>query len=135
MLTYRYSFLNTNYQLINRALVITAPMCRDEDRGNHEERIEHRKALKKRLLIYFGSGLICNFINLSSFIIGGFVYKQYFVEILIFTGCAVTAYLILNLYFLDVLRDGVLNPIIKSVGQENIGLMEMDSYAHRGPRA
>jgi hypothetical protein len=122
-------------------------MCREEDRGNHEERIEHRKALKKRLLIYFGSGLICNFINLSSFIIGGFVYKQFFVEILVISGCTVTAYLILNLYFLDVLRDGVLNPIIKTerrnrlvvdsnkVGEENIEVMEMDSYAHRGPRA
>jgi hypothetical protein len=80
-------------------------MSREEDRGNY-------KALKNRLLVYFGSGLLLNFVNLSSFMIGagGFVYKQYFVEILIFTGCAVTAYLILNLYFLDVLRDGVLNP-------------------------
>jgi hypothetical protein len=90
-------------------------MSREEDRGNYEERIQNRKALKNRLLVYFGSGLVSNFINLSSFMIGGFVYKQYFVEILVISGCALTAYLILNLYFLDVLRDGVLSPIANSL--------------------
>jgi hypothetical protein len=102
-----------NYSLVNRALVIvSAPMGREGEsaRFNHQDQIKHRINLKKRLIIYFGLGLGSNVSTVISLSLGGFLYKQVFLESVVLSGCLATAYIILNLYFLDVLRDGVLNP-------------------------
>jgi hypothetical protein len=95
--------------MISRALSIKA-VPRGEDEEEYLKSMAHRRTLRLKLLIYFGLGLVANCINLCSFVMARFIFKQYFVEFNLINACGLAAYPILNLYLLDVLRDGVLNP-------------------------
>jgi hypothetical protein len=103
----------SNHQMISRVLQVKAIPRGQEgnaSRNEWEKQTSRRKILRRKLLAYFGLSLVVNFINLISYASARFLLTQYFVEINLINSCGLAMYLILNLYFLDVLRDGVLNP-------------------------
>jgi hypothetical protein len=99
--------------MINRALQAKAiPRGQDgnANRDAWEKQKAHRKILRRKLLTYFGLSLVVNFIYLISYASARSLLAKYFVELSLINSCGLATYLILNLYFLGVLRDGVLNP-------------------------
>jgi hypothetical protein len=66
--------------------------------------------LRRKLLCYFSLGLAMNFVNLTVYILMVAFFDEYYVELSTINGNVGALYLIANLYFLDVLRDGVMSP-------------------------
>jgi hypothetical protein len=93
---------------------VISSMPRGEDgeitREEGLKRATRRKVLRIKLLIYFGLGLFVNAANLITYTLGRYIFTRYFGELSLVSVCGLAGYLILNLYFLDVLRDGVLDP-------------------------
>jgi hypothetical protein len=98
--------------MINRALVLpTQSPSRDGRGGESVDLAEHRRILKTKLLTFFGLGLVTNVINVFSYTLAFLLFPQYFNELNYISSCAIVGYIVLNLYLLDMLRDGVLNPV------------------------
>jgi hypothetical protein len=114
--------------MISRVLSVSSSISRDDGLNIRDDRLQgmtHRKLLRYKLMTYFVLGLLVNCVNLSIFIIHRFKFKEYYIELSHITSCGLASYLVLNLYFLDVLRDGVLNP-------PRPKLREVDSSVARG---
>jgi hypothetical protein len=64
--------------------------------------------LRRKLLCFFSLGLFINVINLTVYTLTAALFTAYFIEMAVISGNCGALYLVLNLYFLDVLRDGVM---------------------------
>jgi hypothetical protein len=89
-----------------------------------------RKILRLKLMIYFGMGLVVNLINLMLHTLAGTFLVKFFVELSLLNGSAGALYLVLNLYFLDVLRDGVLTPDPPIVASQRVNLITERGKKH-----
>jgi hypothetical protein len=102
-----------NIQMISRVLKFYAASSNadgDIRQADWIKKRRDRKTLRLKLMIYFGLGLVVNLINLVLHTLAGTFLVEFFIELSLLNGSAGALYLVLNLYFLDVLRDGVLTP-------------------------
>jgi hypothetical protein len=84
-----------------------------DPRENREDWIKRKRGrvvLRRKLLTYFSLGLVVNFGNSVMYTLVGTFFARYYVELSLLNGARASLYLVLNLYFLDVLRDGVITP-------------------------
>jgi hypothetical protein len=99
----------SNDKMIRRVLNISSlPRVENVSEEQMMKRKNRRKVLKIKLLTYFGLGLVFNIINGTSYILALNTFRMYFMELAFISACGLAAYMILNLYFLDVLKNGIL---------------------------
>lgn len=125
-----------NYSMISKRLDISS-LSRNPSGDESEQQRHHRekrRRLKTKLLTLFGITLLINMANLTSYTLTQILVTPMFSEMSMVSACGATLYVIVNLYLLDVLRDGIIekkdrltqlssvNPFSQDhVYEENIG--------------